>query len=116
MGYKDGRWYKASISACLGGGRYRLDWADGDSVDREKDAMQLVRATSKAVAMARFCVVTGSNGWSGQGPQGLLDAMHHFNGKKATIHEVAIGPDDQWAVVTSEGSKWSANRNQGFGD
>lgn len=63
-----------------------------------------------------YVAVNGRNGWSGSAPQGLLDKLHEYNGKKAYIYEVAIGPNKQWAVVTSKGSSWSANNNSGFRD
>lgn len=66
--------------------------------------------------MSKYIVINGSNGWSALGPQGLYDKIREYNGKKATFHVVAIGDNDQWALVTSEGSSWSANKDGGFGD
>merc|ERR1712110_855102 len=55
-------------------------------------------------------------GWDSQGPQLLYDALNSYNEKKATIHVVAIGPDDQYAVVTNEGSSWNAKEDCGFAE
>jgi len=66
--------------------------------------------------MGRYIVIHGNNGWGAQGPSNLYDKIREYNDKKATIHVVAIGENDQWAVVTSEGSSWSAKTGSGFCD
>merc|ERR1712110_692892 len=42
--------------------------------------------------------------------------MNEFNEKKARICVVAVGGDDRYAIVTSEGSSWRATKASGFGD
>lgn len=68
--------------------------------------------------MAMHVAIQGSNGWKGQGiPSGMTEKLNWFNGGCKNISVVALGHNEQWCIISSDGAwRSDANLKGGFSD
>jgi len=119
---RDDLWGAESINQYLIGKAYEHTPISLDAIiqgdKRVSDYSYTVQSNVNALSDGgnRFVTVNGRNGWDALACQGFYDKMKEYgpSGKSANFLEVVLGPNDQYAIITDDGSAWSANNDSGF--